>query len=477
MFPTDKVILGVAPTRRDDANFPVQTCLNNKEAVLGQLSELGVTYVSLDGVTPDGLLATLEDVEQAGRFFSERSIDALFVPNTAYGSESAVSLLAKRIKKPLLLWAPPDPDGSGATGKPQLGLYTIGKCLRRIGISFSFMGSYPLASSGFERALRTFIAAANVVKEFYRAKILQIGGRPESFWNVIIDEGELLEKFGMPVYPVSLPDMFDLFHEIMRTRIDEINTIAQSLRERTVLCVGEEILTKSACAYLVFESLARETRSTAIAVQCWHAFANYLGIWPCAAGALLGEKGIPVACEGDVYGAISCVIARAATMGRTYPVFLDIDFAHPENTNAFNVHHCAMAPIGCYEEKPRIWRRGSPPGNTFGGTVAGKLPDHGDVTMLRFDGDNGDFSVLLANGKAIEGPEAAAKGTYGWYEVQSWPHLERKLATGPYTHHAVIIYERIAPVVYEALRYIRGVAADFAFEGEYREADEYLFMR
>lgn len=38
----------------------------------------------------------------------------------------------------------------------------------------------------------------------------------------------------------------------------------------------------------------------------------------------------------------------------------------------------------------------------------------GDMTLCRFDGDNGEYSLLLGNARGIDGPYT--KGTYVWFQ-------------------------------------------------------------
>ena len=83
---------------------------------------------------------------------------------------------------------------------------------------------------------------------------------------------------------------------------------------------------------------------------------------------------------------------------------------------------------------------------------------HGEMTLCRFDGDNGEYSLLLGRAKGIDGPYT--KGTYVWVEVQNLKRLEAKLVEGPYIHHCVGIHADVVPVLYEACKYIK-VKPDF----------------
>ena len=88
---------------------------------------------------------------------------------------------------------------------------------------------------------------------------------------------------------------------------------------------------------------------------------------------------------------------------------------------------------------------------------------HGDMTLCRFDGDNGEYSLLLGNAKGVDGPYT--KGTYVWVEVKNWKRLEAKIVEGPYIHHCVGIHKDVVPVLYEACKYI-GVKPDLYDDNE-----------
>ena len=80
-----------------------------------------------------------------------------------------------------------------------------------------------------------------------------------------------------------------------------------------------------------------------------------------------------------------------------------------------------------------------------------------ETYAARFDGDAGEYSLLLGNAKGVDGPYT--KGTYLWIEVENWPRLEAKIVEGPYIHHCVGIHADVVPVLYEACKYI-GVKPD-----------------
>lgn len=88
------------------------------------------------------------------------------------------------------------------------------------------------------------------------------------------------------------------------------------------------------------------------------------------------------------------------------------------------------------------------------------------MSILRFDGDNGEYQLLMGHAKGIEGP--FNQGTYVWIEVENLKQLEEKLVCGPYVHHCVGIHEDVLPQVYEACKYLNGLQADVYDSSEER---------
>lgn len=190
------------------------------------------------------------------------------------------------------------------------------------------------------------------------------------------------------------------------------------------------------------------------AIQCWTALQGELGIMPCAANAILNDMGIPVVCETDIHGAITALLAEAAVMNRSRGFFADWTVRHPDNPNGELLQHCGPWPFSVAKEKPELT---CPIAFHDEGSLSAEAKSGNKLTLTRFDGDNGEYSLLLGNAKSVEGPKIL--GTYMWVEVENIKRLEEKIVTGPYIHHCVGVYEDVVPVLYEACKYI-GIKAD-----------------
>lgn len=447
------VVLGFAPTRR--SIFSAPDAVKYADLTRARLEELGVSFVDISDISEDGLLHREEDRIKIEARFKEKKVDGLFVPHGNFGTEYEVARLAKELNVPVLLWGPRDerPDEDGIRLRDsQCGLFATGKVLRRFRIPFTYLCNCRLEDEEFERGIRNFLAVCNVVKTFRKTRILQIGPRPFDFWSTMCNEGELLEKFQIQLAPIPMPE---LTAEIKKVRQDEgkIREIMAYCREHFHVAIKDEELEMVAALKAAMKALAERYGCNAIAIQCWNALQTEIGIMPCAANSLLNEEGLPVVCETDIHGAITAIMCEAAGMDEARTFFADWTVRHPDNDNGELLQHCGPWPVSCAACKPTI---GYPLAFSHPGAVEAQAK-LGEMTLCRFDGDNGEYSLLLGNAKGIEGPYT--KGTYVWVEVKNLKRLEAKIVEGPYIHHCVGIHKDVVPVLYEACKYL-GIAPD-----------------
>ena len=447
------VKLGLAPTRR--SIFSAPDAVKYANLTRDRLRELGVEFVDIDDISADGLLHNDEDRIKIEEKFKREKVDGLFFPHGNFGTEYEVARLAKNMGLPVLLWGPRDerPDENGIRLRDsQCGLFATGKVLRRFKVPFTYLTNCCLTDPKFERGVKDFLAVCNVVKTFKNTRILQIGPRPFDFWSTMCNEGELLEKFNIQLAPIPLPE---LTQEVKKAKEEktEVAEVLEYCHKNMIVKVKEEELENIAAMKVAMKRMAVKYGCNSAAIQCWNALQTELGIMPCAANSLLNEEGLPIVCETDIHGAITAVMVEAATLDDTRSFFADWTVRHPDNENGELLQHCGPWPISVAQEKPSI---GYPLAFDHPGAVEAQAK-FGELTLARFDGDNGEYSMLLGNAKGIPGPYT--KGTYLWIEVENLKRLEDKLVCGPYIHHCVGIHKNVVPILYEACKYI-GVKPD-----------------
>ncbi len=475
MFKKEDFLLGYAPTRRNV--FSREDAMKYKELTKNKIVSMGYKVIDIDDINEDGLLLSESDVENTIKKFKEKNVDAVFSPHCNFGSESAVSKVAKEIGKPFLLWGPRDEaplaDGSRLRDS-QCGLFATSKILQRFNVPFTYIINSRIEDTVFHRGFENFIRAANVVKRFQKMRIGQIGVRPGDFWTVMCNEGQLLEMFGVEIVPFNLGDIVSMAKKLLETADEDFISTYNFIKFNMDVEIDNDAVKSIAALKTVMKRLALEYSIDAFAIQCWTSLQDMFSIVPCLSNALMFDEKIPVACETDINGAVSSLMAQASTFNEKSVFFADITIRHPEDDNGELLWHCGPFPYSLRKEgtEAKVCKHfimdGSPAG-TCSWEITG-----GSVSIIRFDGVNDRYKLFASHAVGTSGPKT--QGTYLWIKVKDWTRWEEKLVKGPYIHHVAGIHGHVAPALYEATKYIKGLEFD-DLEPTAREMDDWLACR
>ena len=455
----ETIKIGYAPTRRDCFTHPEAG--EFREKIKKTVSDWGAELVDIEGINDEGMLITPEDIPKAIKIFKDADVDGIFIAECNFGAESMVARVAAELKKPVLLWGPRDGmpvPGEDRTRDTQCGLFATGKVLRRFNVPFTYLVNSKLTDESFERGYKSFIAVCSVVKNFKKTRVLQISVRPEPFWTVMYNEGELLEKYGIQVFPVTLQDVRDYIDFLTNSDSADVKVAVADYHNRlNCAALTEDQLTSMARLQVAIKDLCKLHGCNSVAIHCWGPMQKLLGAASCTINGILTEQGIPVACETDIHGAITSILLQSAVLNTKSIYFADLPIRHPENDNAELLWHCgnfppslSASPDKC-DIKPLCQDLGPMPSQSHWEIR------HGDMTVCRFDGDHGEYQLMIGQGKGVDGP--VTKGTYSWFEVNDWPLWEEHLVTGPYIHHCAGVHAKVAHILYEACKYL-GIKAD-----------------
>ena len=200
-------------------------------------------------------------------------------------------------------------------------MFATTKILRRFGIPFTYVVNCRVEDEAFERGYMTFARVCSAVKAFNNMKILQIDTRPAPFWTMIYSEGDLLDRFGIKVFPVALNDIAGLSSDMMKKNPGDVKECANYIKSTyDAECIDDSDIDKIASLKIAVEKLVKDEKCSAVAFQCWNALQDILGIMPCVSNGLLTQDFIPTTCETDVMGAISAVLLQEAGL-RQSPTF------------------------------------------------------------------------------------------------------------------------------------------------------------
>ncbi|HWQ58325.1 MAG TPA: fucose isomerase [Clostridia bacterium] len=413
-------------------------------------------------------MAALADVKRAG-------VNALAVYLGNFGPETPETLLCKYFDGPVMYLAAAEGDGDlfDGRGDAYCGLLN---CSYNLNLR-SLTAHIPARPVGTARELaeemRRFSAVAAAILGLSRLKIISFGPRPYDFLAC-----------NAPIKP-----LFDLGVEIQENSeldlLASFNAHAGDARIAPVVAEMEAdfpsgnpyagVLGRLAQYELTLLDWARDNlgsrSSAAFANKCWPAFQTEFGFVPCYVNSRLAARGIPVACETDIYGALSeyigaCISGEPVTLldvNNTVPASMyakmDADFP---NDDLFMGFHCGNTP-GCMLKAPRmsyqrIMKRLLEPElaepNITRGTIEGDIRP-GDITLFRLQGGaDGKLRAYVAQGATLDTPSESFGGI-GVFRIPEMGRFYRHvLIEKAFPHHAAVAFGRYGKELFDVFRYL-----------------------
>ncbi len=431
-----KVKIGLAPIRRDvtprPGIFNWEKAEERGEKLVKYITEHfasdDVSFVTSDGVNERNIIYTEKDAEViADRFIAEK-VDAVFIINCNFGNEEAAAELAKRVGKPVLLWAPLDDvfeeDGTRYTDS-QCGIFGMSRQMMRRKIPFSYIPNCRVEEKAFAEAFDRFVSVTCMVNNFKGMRVGQIGLRPKPFCSVIYNESQLMEEFDIRIIPINMAVIADKYNRILAERFDECRKGAEILKANyDIDDLSADKLEKIYAFVLLYIDLFKEYDLDAMASECWTSMQLAFGAMPCAAFSILADMGYVVGCETDVHATISLALLKCATRGKNVPFLGEFTVRHPEDINTELLWHCG--PFAYSLKKP-----------TSHNKLVNMRPwfnvKDGEFTVARIDQECGKYSIIVGTCKSGEGPYTF--GTYLWAKFNNLPLWEKRMIEGPYIHH------------------------------------------
>lgn len=454
---SQKPLLGLCPIGK--FVFSNEDAVKYKKLLQEKLQKWNVDFIDLDEVLEDGLVKGQKDIDPVVKHFRSADIGCLFIPHCNFGTEGVAAMIAKKLNVPTLLWGPRDeaplPDGTRLRDS-LCGMFATSKVLNKLAVKFTYIENCRIDDPQLAEGVDTFLRAVNISNIFRNGvKIGHIGQRIDFFWTTIINEGELLERFNVEILPLDMVNFIK--HAKNRAEKCRVN-YAKEIRQLRGDCLIEGFNDDRALMNVLavrdqMMALGEEHGLEGFAIQDFMSLIDEMGAYCFYADSAVADH-YALGYESDIHGTISDIIIRRAAFNSQPGFLADITIRHPENDNAVLLWHCGAAlSMRHPDEKLRLgqhWILPSP----FSGMTHFKLKD-GPLTLVRFDGDRGEYKLAVGEGKSIDGPETL--NNYTWMEVNNWPKWERSLMEGPFIHHAAMAYGHFAGGIVEACKYIPGM--------------------
>ena len=467
-----EVKLGIIAVSRDC--FVISLSQRRRSAIVEACKGNGLDIYEAQTTVENELdmLKAVDEVKGAG-------CNALVVFLGNFGPETPETLIAKNFDGPVMYAAAAEGDGDLIDGRGDAYCGVL-NCSYNLGMRHlkAYIPEYPVGTAAdVAKMIGEFIPIARALIGVANLKIITFGPRPQDFFacnapikglyeiGVEIEENselDLLVSYKAHANDPRIPDVCaDMAAEMGEGKYYPELSARMAQFELTLLDWAEQH--KGSRKYVAF------------ADKCWPAFPEAFGFEPCYVNSRLASRGIPVACEVDIYGALSeyigmCVSSDTVTL-------LDINNSVPASvyetdikgkfdyalTDTFMGFHCGNTPACklCADRAVKyqliqhrlLEPKGSEPDFTRG-TLEGDIAAS-DITFYRLQCDSeGVLRSYIAQGEVLP----VATRSFGGIGVFAIPEMGRfyrhVLIQKRYPHHGAVAFGHYGKALFEVFKFL-----------------------
>ncbi len=321
----------------------------------------------------------------AGRFFYDQRVDAVCVVAASWFEDYLVLDLLEECDVPVIAWARPGMETGSLCGMQQLCFM-----LKQLGRPHCFLFEEVGSPEGLQRAW-DFARAAALRRRLRRVRIGYLGHRVEGMTETTAHELALKRIFG--------PRVVGMDSQVFLDRAARVP--AESVIERWERLTGEvgrvtaawEAGIEAMQVYVALKGMIEELGLSAVAAGCYPHLMGKV----CLPISLLAEEGIPVACEGDVNGALGMLMLTTLTGQPVHNTDL-LDPIAAENVIVFS--HCGNGGFSLAADRLQITLG---PVRLMDRGVCALFPARpGPVTLVNLVPTLGGYRMGVMFGEAVE---------------------------------------------------------------------------
>ena len=465
-----EVKLGIIAVSRDC--FPIALSTQRRENIVK--SYQGELYNCTTTVEND------HDMEKALSEVKAVGCNALVVFLGNFGPETPETLIAEKFDGPCMFVAAAEGDGDMINGRGDAYCGML-NCSYNLGMRHlkGYIPSYPVGTADdIAKMMADFVPVARVVLGLKGLKIITFGPRPQDFFACNAPIKGLYE-LGVEIEENSELDLLVSYraHEGDARIAGVCEDMRKEMGEGRYY---EQLLPRMAQFEITLLDWADAHKGSrqyvAFADKCWPAFPKEFGFEPCYVNSRLASRGIPVACEVDVYGALSeyvgmCVSGDTVTLldiNNSTPKYIYDEDILPKYgqryalTDTFMGFHCGNTPsckmcegraIKYQLIQNRLLENGGTPDFTRG-TLEGDIAAS-PITFFRLQCDSeGQLRGYIAQGEVLDVPTRSFGGI-GIFAIPEMGRFYRHvLIEKHYPHHGAVAFAHVGRALFDAFRYL-----------------------
>lgn len=457
-----EVKLGIIAVSRDC--FPIALSTQRRQNIVAAYGE-GLYECPITVENEADALKALGDVKAHG-------VNALVVFLGNFGPETPETILCQKFDGPTMYVAAAEGDGDLINGRGDAYCGVL-NCSYNLGMRHlkAYLSEYPVGTAQeCADMIREFVPIARAIIGVKNLKIITFGPRPQDFFACNAPIKGLYE-LGVEVEENSELDLLVAYkaHAGDKRIPEVVADMQKEMGERTY----PDLLERMAQFELTLLDWAEQHKGArqyvAFADKCWPAFPEQFGFEPCYVNSRLASRGIPVACEVDIYGALSeyigaCITGDAITLldiNNSVPKYIyDEDIAGKfdyDIKDTFMGFHCgntcSKKLAFCSMKYQKIMARNLPEEVTQGTLEGDIMP--GDITFFRLQSTaDTQLRAYVAEGEVLN----VATKSFGAIGVFAIPEMGRfyrhVLIEKNYPHHGAVAFGHFGKALFEVFKYL-----------------------
>lgn len=432
MFKKPRIgLITISDNREKAHNMLLETNKKFEDYVAGVIRQKG----DIDLVVSETIVHTAKEANDATQYMLAQNVDGVILNFTIWVYPNLAVIIARNIKKPLLMLSNLHPERAGLVG-----MMASAGSLDQLGIQNERVWGDIARPNVYGKVLR-FANAAKVKSQLEGSVYGMIGGRSMGMYTGVAEQSVWMKKFGVDCEHIDEMEILRLAGEIKEDRIENafkwLSKHVGKINYDGAGLTQKKLRLQIAC-YLATKDMIRERELDFVGIKCQPEMGNHF-VTQCLSQAFLNDpydmegkkESVVCACENDMDGALTMQILHLLTGKPT----LFFDFRHyDEENDVFVFSNCGsqstwyaarsedytenLKKVQFYAQTPEFFEAG--------GATVQYMAAEGELTCARMTRKDGKYRMVIFPAKTKTFPHEKMKET-----SPEWPQAFVKINVTP----------------------------------------------